>query len=85
VLLYVPRASGRALAGSRLVLAARVYDGAGPNRGEPHEYVSAFVVFRNGGGNARRTVGVALRRDEVPAVIDALRRWLDALDAKAAS
>jgi hypothetical protein len=50
VLLDVPRVSGRGKPGSRLVLAARSYDGAGPNGGIAHDYVTAFAVFRDGAG-----------------------------------
>ena len=61
VLLELPRLSGRGLPGSRLVLAARSYDGCGPNGGAAHEYVTAFVRFRDGHGYERRTMGVAFR------------------------
>jgi len=46
--------SGRGKPGSRLVVAARSYDGAGPNGGEAHDYVTAFVIFRDGAGYQRR-------------------------------
>lgn len=85
VLLDLPRVSGRGLPGSRLVLAARSYDGAGPNGGEAHDYVTAFVRFRDGAGYPRRTVGVAIHRADVRAVAAALARWLDDLDARDAT
>jgi hypothetical protein len=81
VLLDVPRLSGRAKPGSRLVLAERHYDGAGPNGGEPHDYASAFVIYRDGQGNARRTVGVAIHRSELRPVAAALLAYADELDA----
>ena len=81
LLLNLPRVTGRGNAGSRLVLAARSYDGCGPNGGEPHEHVTAFVVFRDRGGCERRTTGVAIRQTEGRAFVDALTRWLEELDA----
>lgn len=81
VLLNLPRVSGRGMPGSRLVMAARSYDGAGPNGGEAHDYVTAFVRFRDRGGYERRTTGVAIRRAEGRAFVDALACWLDELDA----
>lgn len=85
VLLDLPRVSGRALPGSRLLLAARSYDGAGPNGGEARDYVTAFVVFRAGSGYPRRSVGVALRRAELREVARALTRYADILDARDAA
>lgn len=80
VLLDVPRASGRGLPGSRLLLVARSYDGCGPAGGEEHDYVSAFAVFRDGGGHARRMVGVAIHRAELRDVAAALVSYADHLD-----
>ena len=85
VLLDVPRVSGRGLPGSRLVIAARSYDGAGPNGGEAHEHATCFVAFRDGAGYLRRTVGLAIRREEGRAAVAALTRWLNGLDARDAS
>jgi hypothetical protein len=65
VLLDLPRPSGRGLPGSHLVLAARTYDGCGPNGGAAHEYVTAFVRFRDGRGYERRTMGVAFRESDL--------------------
>jgi len=76
-----PRVSGRGLPGSRLVLAPRYYDGAGPNGGEAHHAATAFVMFRDGAGNLRRTVGTQIRRGEGRIVAAALIAWEDALDA----
>jgi hypothetical protein len=81
VLLNLPRVSGRGMPGSRLVIAARTYDGAGPNGGEAHDYVTAFVIHRDRGGYERRSIGVAIRRAEGRAFVDALACWLDELDA----
>jgi hypothetical protein len=81
VLLDLPRASGRGKPGSRLVLAARSYDGAGPNGGEAHDYVTAFVRFRDGAGYERRTIGVAIHRAELRQVAAMLVSHADALDA----
>ena len=82
VLLDLPRVSGRGKPGSRFILAERSYDGAGPNGGMAHDYVTAFVVFRDGSGYQRRTVGVAIHRAEGRAHVAALTRWLDELDAR---
>lgn len=84
LLLDVPRVSGRGLPGSRLIIAARTYDGAGPNGGEPHAHATAFVTFRDGGGYLRRTVGVAIHRAELREVATALNAYADALDRDAA-
>ncbi len=81
VLLDLPRLSGRGLRGSRLVLVARSYDGAGPNGGEAREYVSAYIRFRDGQGHERRSVGVAIRPDELRPFIAALTKYADELDA----
>jgi hypothetical protein len=81
LLLDVPRVSGRGMAGSRLVLAPRSYDGAGPNGGDAHDYVTAFVIFLDRAGYSRRTIGVALRRGELRDVAAALARYADTLDA----
>ncbi len=80
VLLDLPRTTGRANSGSRLVLVPRSYDGAGPNGGDPHEYVSLFVIFHDRGGNPRRTVGVAIRSDELRKVAAALTKYAKQLD-----
>lgn len=85
VLLDVARSSGRGLPGSRLVLAARSYDGAGPNGGAAQEYVTAFAVFRDGGGHLRRSIGVAIRRAELRDVAATLAAYADHLDALEAS
>jgi len=68
VLLDLPRLSGRGLPGSRLVLAARTYDGCGPNGGEAHDHVTAFVRFPDGRGYERRSIGVAFHASELRAV-----------------
>lgn len=81
ILLDVPRVSGRGNPGSRLLLVARSYDGCGPAGGEEHDYVSAFAVFRDGGGHARRMVGVAIHRAELREVAAALASYADRLDA----
>jgi len=82
VLLDLPRASGRGKPGSRLVLAARSYDGAGPNGGHAHDYATGFVIFRDGAGYPRRTVGVAIHRVELRAAAAALLAYADELDAR---
>jgi hypothetical protein len=81
LLLDLPRLSGRGLPGSRLVLAPRYYDGAGPNGGEAHHYVTAFPVFRDTTGHLRRFVGAAIHRSELRAVASALVSYADSLDA----
>jgi hypothetical protein len=78
VLLELPRVSGRGKPGSRLLLAERSYDGAGPNGGEAHDYVTAFVVFRDGAGYQRRTVGAAIHRAEGRAFVAAVTRVVGA-------
>jgi hypothetical protein len=85
VLLDLPRVSGRGKPGSRFILAERRYDGAGPNGGEAHDYLTAFVAFRDGSGYQRRTVGVAIHRAEGRAHVAAVTRWLDELDARDAA
>jgi hypothetical protein len=80
VLLDLPRVSGRGLRGSRFVLAERSYDGAGPNGGEARDYLTAFVRFRDGQGHERRSVGVAIRRDELRPLIAALTKYAEDLD-----
>jgi hypothetical protein len=82
VLLDLPRMSGRGLPGSRLVLAARGYDGAGPNGGQAHDYATGFVIFRDGAGYEWRTIGVAIRRAELRPFSAALTRYADELDAR---
>jgi hypothetical protein len=82
VLLDLSRVSGRGKPGSRLVLAARSYDGAGPNGGEAHDYVTAFAQFRDGAGHERRFVGVAIRRVELREVARTLTAYADDLDAR---
>ena len=82
VLLALDRASGRGKPGSRFVLAERSYDGAGPNGGQAHDYVTEFVTFRDRAGYERRTTGVAIHRAEGRAVVETLIRWLDRLDAR---
>jgi hypothetical protein len=84
VLLDLPRVSGRGLRGSRFVLAERSYDGAGPNGGEARDYLTAFVRFRDGQGHERRSVGVAIRPEELRPFIAALVGYADALDATGA-
>jgi hypothetical protein len=81
VLLDLSRASGSGKPGSRLVLAARSYDGAGPNGGEARNYVTAFVRFFGRDARPRRTIGVAIHGSELRAVADALRAEADRLDA----
>ncbi len=82
VLLDLHRLSGRGKAGSRFILAERSYDGAGPNGGEAHDYVTAFVVFRDGAGYQRRSIGAAIHRTEGRAFVAAMTHWLDELDAR---
>jgi hypothetical protein len=79
ILLDVPRSSGRGLSGSRLVLAARSYDGTGALGGEPAEYVSLHVTFRDVGSHLRRAIGVAVHADELRAVARALVDHADRL------
>lgn len=75
------RVSGRGLPGSSLVLAARDYDGLGPNGGEPHIYVTMFVAFRDAAGRLVRTQGVAVHDTELRGVALALLAEADRLDA----
>jgi hypothetical protein len=75
------RSSGRGLPGSRLVLEARGYDGAGPNGGQAHDYATAFVIFLASRGCDRRTIGAAIHRSEGRAFVAALTHWFDELDA----
>lgn len=82
ILLTKERLSGRALSGSRLVIAARAYDGAGPSGGEPREYATAFVTFHDHLGFEYRTQGTALYRDELRDVAAALLHYADTLDAE---
>jgi hypothetical protein len=84
-LLDLPRASGRGKPGSRLVIAALSYDGAGPNGGEAHDYVTVFVTFRDGAGYERRTLGVAIRSEELRDVANALLHYADDAGPKAPS
>jgi hypothetical protein len=81
VLLRQARVSGRGLAGSHFVVAARHYDGAGPNGGEASDSVTMFVTFRDGGGYLRRSVGVRVLASELRALIAALTAHADELDA----
>ena len=83
-MLDFPRVSGRALPGSRLVLAARHYDGCGVNGGAAHDYANLFVVFLDKQGFKRRTVGVALHRAELRQIAAAIVEHADALDAAVA-
>jgi hypothetical protein len=83
VLLDLPRKSGRGLSGSRLVLAARSYDGTGALGGEPAEYVTVHVNFRDVGGHLRRTQGVAIRPGELRAVAQTLLDMADRYGVKA--
>ncbi len=80
-LLDLPRVSGRGKPGSSLVLAARYYDGCGPNGGEAHHHVTLHVTFRDRDGHRRRTVGAQIHRSELRAVAAALVSHADALDA----
>jgi len=75
------RVSGRGLPGSRLVLAPRYYDGTSLNGGEAQHAATAFVMFRDGAGSLRRTVGTQICRGEGRIVAAALIAWEDALDA----
>jgi hypothetical protein len=84
ILLDLPRVSGRGRVGSRFVLAARRYDGAGPNGGHAHDYVSAFVIFRDGAGYERRSVGVAIHSSELREVARALLEFATAIDRREA-
>lgn len=84
LLLDLPRVSGRGLTGSRLVVAARGYDGAGPNGGEPHEYALLFITYLDGAGNKWRTPGVAIRQAELRLVADTLAGYIDELDGRRA-
>jgi hypothetical protein len=81
VLLDLSRMSGRGKPGSRLVLARRYYDGAGPNGGRAHHAATAFVMFRDGAGYLRRTVGTQIHRGEGRALAATLTAWEDELDA----
>jgi hypothetical protein len=85
VLLELPRLSGRALPGSRLVLAARSYDGCGPNGGAAHDHVTAFVRFRDGRGYERRSIGVAFHASELREVARALLEYASELDGRNAN
>ena len=88
VLLDAPRLSGRGRPGSRLVLAAREYDGAGPNGGNARRYVTAFIRYRDGAAYERRSIGVAFHRSELRDVAEALLREaarIDNLDAREAA
>lgn len=80
-----PRVSGRGLPGSRLTLCARAYDGNGPNGGEARDYVSAFVLFHDLAGHPRRSIGCAIRREELRAVARALVAHADALEGQVPS
>jgi len=82
VRLDLPRVSGRGLPGSRLVLAERYYDGAGPNGGMAHHAVTGFVRYLDAQGAPRRTVGLQIHRAEGRAVVATLTRWLDELDTR---
>ncbi|MGD0679747.1 MAG: hypothetical protein ABSC94_30550 [Polyangiaceae bacterium] len=81
IVLDLPRSSGRGSPGSRLVLAARYYDGSGPNGGEPRHSATLFVIFRDAAGYLRRTIGVSIHEDELRAVSAALIACADAIDA----
>ncbi len=85
VLLDLPRLSGRGKRGSHLVIAARSYDGAGPNGGKAHDYVTAFVVFRDGRGYKRRSIGVAIHGAELREVARVLLEYATALDRRETS
>jgi hypothetical protein len=85
LLVDLPRVSGRGLPGSRLVIAARHYDGAGPNGGEPSDYATLFVIFRDAQGAPRRSVGTAIRRQELREVARTLLEYAAALDREDAS
>ncbi len=78
VLLRIPRLSGAGLPGSELVLCARSYDGMNKSP-TPRTYALAMVLFRNGNGALRRTVGCSFYSDEIRAVIAALTKYADAL------
>jgi hypothetical protein len=80
-----PRVSGRGLPGSKLTLCARAYDGTGPNGGEAREYVTAFVMFHDLAGHPRRSIGCAIRREELRDVARALVAHADALEGKASA
>lgn len=77
-----PRVSGRGLPGSKLLLCARAYDGNGPSGGEAREYVTAFVMFRDLAGHPRRSIGCAIRREELRDVARALVAHADALEGQ---
>jgi hypothetical protein len=81
LLLDLPRLSGRGLPGSRLIIAPRFYDGAGPNGGEAHHYASVYAAFRDHRGYLRRFVGTAIHRSELRPVAATLVKYADALDA----
>jgi hypothetical protein len=82
VLLEVPRLSGRALPGSCLVLAARSYDGCGPNGGEAHDHVTAFIRFRDSRGYERRSMGVSIHASELREVARVLLEHASELDGR---
>ena len=82
MLLRVDRLSGRGLPGSALTLAARYYDGCGPNGGEARHYVTAFTSFADAAGYKHRSIGVAFRREELRAVAAAFAAEADRLDAE---
>lgn len=81
LLLELPRLSGRGLPGSRLVLAARSYDGCGPNGGVAHDHVTAFVRYRDGRGYERRSIGVAFHATELREVARVLLLEASRLEA----
>jgi hypothetical protein len=81
VVLEIPRESGGGLPGSKLKVVERVYDGAGPNGGSAKTYATLFVAFHGSAGYQFRTVGVAVRREELREVAGALVKLADELDA----
>jgi hypothetical protein len=81
LLLDRARVSGRGNVGrSRLCVVARRYDGCGPNGGEAKDYVTLFVRYVGGAGYEFRSIGCAVRRDELRDVARALAAHADLLD-----
>lgn len=82
IILELARDSGRGMPGSRVVVARRSYDGTGPSGGNARETVTVFVVFRDGAGHLRRTVGVALHASELRDIADALNASANSLESR---
>ena len=80
VMLALDRLSGSGQPGSRLLVAAREYDGAGPNGGEPDKYAALYTIFQGAGGYQWRSVGTRVRHCELRAVAAALSALADEYD-----